>query len=838
MARDAAGVKKAPVSGVYDESQIKVLRSMEAVRKRPGMYIGDTTPRGLHHLVWEIVDNAIDEAMAGRCDMISLTIHADGSATVVDNGDGIPVGIHPTEKISTLEVVFCQLHAGGKFDHGVYKVSGGLHGVGASVVNALSEWMEVEVCREGKVYAMKFERGVMTSELKQIGTRKRTGTKVTFMPDGEIFPDIGFRYEQMASRLRELAYLNEGVMIKLKDEREEKEDAFQYKQGLVAFVKHLNEGKQTLHRPIEIHREDPETLLQLDLVIQYNDSYVESVFSFANNINTLEGGAHLSGFRSALTRTMNYYARNAKLLKNEGTPSGDDLREGLTALISVKVPEPQFEGQTKTKLGNSEVETFVTQAVNELLGTWLEEHPTEAKRIVHKGAQAMQAREAARKARDLTRRKGALSSASMPGKLADCRSKDRETTELFLVEGDSAGGPAKQGRNSAIQAILPLKGKIINVEKARLDRILNFEQIQNIISAVGCGIGIDEFNIDKLRYGKIIIMTDADVDGSHIRALLLTFFFRYMRPLITEKHIFIAQAPLFLITKKKQKKYVLNEIEMRQTLNEWGLDGTALQVRDVSTKAKAAKPEVVQEFKGAKLAELMKLLEELSDKGTILRRRGLTLQDLLARRKGNKLPSHWLVLDGQNVFCYSAAEYEALLDENKESVLEDEEGEDNGNGNGKVEPSARARRIQKWAELHEVKAIEELIGKLEVLGLDMEDYFAHREELVTGEKAPAKFVLVNEDYVCELDNIAQIPEGVKTIGGRGVEIKRFKGLGEMNADQLWETTMDPERRVLLRITDEEAEEAERMFSLLMGEDVERRRNFIETHAAQVKNLDV
>ncbi len=366
MADDAAAVKKSPHDGVYDESQIKVLRGMEAVRKRPGMYIGDTTPRGLHHLVWEIVDNAIDEAMAGRCDTIALTIHADGSATVVDNGDGIPVGIHPTEKISTLEVVFCQLHAGGKFDHGVYKVSGGLHGVGASVVNALSEWMEVEVCREGKVYAMKFERGVMTSELKQIGTRQRTGTKVTFMPDGEIFPDIGFRYEQMASRLRELAYLNEGVTIKLKDEREEKEDVFQYKQGLVAFVKHLNEGKQTLHRPIEIHREDPETLLQLDLVIQYNDSYAESVFSFANNINTLEGGAHLSGFRSALTRTMNYYARNAKLLKNGETPSGDDLREGLTALISVKGPEPQFEGQTKTKLGNSEVETFVTQAVTPL----------------------------------------------------------------------------------------------------------------------------------------------------------------------------------------------------------------------------------------------------------------------------------------------------------------------------------------------------------------------------------------------------------------------------------------------------------------------------------------
>ncbi|MHC4982150.1 MAG: ATP-binding protein [Planctomycetota bacterium] len=435
MAKDAAKTKKkASGKGVYDESKIKVLRGLEAVRRRPGMYIGDTTPRGLQHLVWEILDNAIDEAMAGRCKNISVTIHPDESCTITDDGIGIPVGPHPTEKISTLEVVFCHLHAGGKFDHGVYRVSGGLHGVGASVVNALSEWMEVEVSRDGDVYRMEFERGKKVAELKKIGHRKRSGTRVKFRADPEIFPDISFRYEVLVARLRELAYLNEGVCIKLTDERTGKEEEFEFKNGLQAFVEHLNEGKQRIHKPIVIHKEDKQSMLIADIVLQYNDGYSETIFSFANNINTVEGGTHLSGFKSALTRTVNYYARSAKLLKNakDGTmPVGDDLREGLTAIVSVKVPEPQFEGQTKTKLGNSEVEGFVTQAVNEQLGAWLEEHPTEAKRVVNKAVQAMQARGAARKARELTRRKGALSSGSLPGKLAQCRSKDVATTELY-----------------------------------------------------------------------------------------------------------------------------------------------------------------------------------------------------------------------------------------------------------------------------------------------------------------------------------------------------------------------------------------------------------------------
>ena len=832
MAKDTAQVGSQNKQNVYDESKIKVLRGLEAVRKRPSMYIGDTTPRGLHHLVWEIVDNAIDEAMAGRCKTISVRIHPDESCTVSDDGIGIPVGPHPTEKISTLEVVFCRLHAGGKFDHGVYKVSGGLHGVGASVVNALSEWMDVEVCRDGHVYRMEFERGKKTSDLKKIGQRKRSGTKVTFRADPDIFPDTAFRYEVLVTRLRELAYLNDGICIKLKDKRSDKEETFQYNKGLQAFVQHLNENKNALHRPVVIHKEDEQTRLVADIVLQYTDGYAETVFSFANNINTVEGGTHLSGFRSAVTRTLNYYARSAKLLKgngkNSGSPSGDDIREGLTAVVSVKVPDPQFEGQTKTKLGNSEVEGFVMQAVNEQLGAWMEEHPTEAKRVVNKSVQAMQAREAARKARDLTRRKGALSSGSLPGKLADCRSKDVGSTELFLVEGDSAGGPAKQGRDSAVQAILPLRGKVINVEKARLDRILNFPEIQKIISALGCGIGEDEFDLSKLRYGKIIIMTDADVDGSHIRTLLLTFFYRHMKPLITGGRIFIAQPPLYLVSRKRHKEYVLDERRMQTSLINLGLTGTRLEVRQTARR----KPNTLKSFTGAKLAELVAILDQLSERVRIIERRGLGFARLMARRRDGKLPTHWILLNGHNVFCHSAEEYEEVLTRHGVGLAEDEE-DDNGNGG-----SAAGGRIQRRAELHEARDIEKLFAKLETRGLSPDDYLGVREELVTGEKVPAKYVLINEDATVELDNVAAIAPGVRGLGGKGIEIKRFKGLGEMNADELWETTMDPTRRVLLRIKAEEAEEAERMFTLLMGDNVENRRNFIEEHALDVKNLDV
>jgi DNA gyrase subunit B len=819
----------------YGEGQIKVLKGLEAVRKRPGMYIGDTTTRGLHHLVWEIVDNAIDEAMAGRCSQIAVTVHPDDSVTIADDGIGIPVGPHPTEKISTLEVVFCQLHAGGKFDHGAYKVSGGLHGVGASVVNALSEWLEVEVCREGEVYQMSFERGHKKSDLKKVGKRKKSGTKVTFLPDEEIFPDCAMRYEVLAGRLKELAYLNEGVCIKLKDERNEKEEVFEFKKGLVAFVTALNEDKTTLHKPIIITHEDPESKLVCDVVLQYHDGYNETLFSFANNINTLEGGTHLSGFRSALTRTMNYHAKNSKMLKGEKSPSGDDLREGLTAVVSVKVPDPQFEGQTKTKLGNSEVETFVTQTVNTQLSAWLEEHPADAKRIINKGVQAMQAREAARKARDLTRRKGALTSGSLPGKLADCRSKDRDSTEVFLVEGDSAGGSAKQGRNSDNQAILPLRGKILNVEKARLDKILNFNEIQTIISAMGCGIGDDEFDLTKRRYNKVIIMTDADVDGSHIRTLLLTFFFRHMKPLITGGHIFVAQPPLYLVSRKRKKEYVRDERQMRATLMKLGLDGTRLEIRDHSS----GQADVIASFHGADLRDLAEILDALSDKIHILERRGLSFEEIMANRgDAGQLPTHWVVLSGRNLFFHSQDEYDAFMAKRAEKLLAEEEDGTNGDDEPDEAEAANLRRVQKRAELHEVREITRQIDKLKHRGLSIEDYFLKREESVTGELAPAKYVLVTEDDEVELENVSDIVPGIRTVGGGGLEIKRFKGLGEMNADELWETTMDPERRVLMRIRAEEAEEAERMFSLLMGDNVERRRQFIEDHALDVKNIDV
>ncbi|MBN1943853.1 MAG: DNA topoisomerase (ATP-hydrolyzing) subunit B [Phycisphaerae bacterium] len=827
---------RTPANGKYDEAQIKVLKGLEAVRKRPGMYIGDTTTRGLHHLVWEIVDNAIDEAMAGRCSNISVAVHPDDSVTVTDDGVGIPVGIHPTEHVSTLEVVFCQLHAGGKFDHGVYKVSGGLHGVGASVVNALSEWLEVEVCRDGEVYQMVFERGKKKSDLKKVGKRKKSGTKVTFRPDGEMFPDISVRYEVLSTRLRELAYLNEGVCIKLTDERSEKEDVFQYNKGLLAFVQHLNEDKSALSRPIRITKEDPESRLTCDIVLQYNDGYNESVFSFANNINTIEGGTHLSGFRSALTRTMNAHAKKANLLKNEKNPSGDDLREGLTAVVSVKVPEPQFEGQTKTKLGNNEVEGFVTQAVNEQLGAWLEEHPSDARRMVNKTLQAMQAREAARKARDLTRRKGALSSGSLPGKLADCRSKDMQTTEVFLVEGDSAGGSAKQGRDSNTQAILPLRGKILNVEKARLDKILNFNEIQVIISAMGTGIGEDEFNLEKRRYNKVIIMTDADVDGSHIRTLLLTFFFRHMKPLIAGGHVFVAQPPLYLVTRKKHKEYVRDEGQMRKTLAKLGLEGTTLEIRDTTRPDL----EVIFSFSGAKLAELLNLLDELAEKIRILERRGLSFDLLMDNRtKEGQLPTHWILMSGKNIFFPSQAKYDEFMAKRADKLVDEEDNGENGNGQADDEDAqANLRRVQKRAELHEVRDIENIIGKLKAFGISIEDYFLEREESVTGELAPAKYALRNEGELVEIENVAGIAPGIRDLGARDMEIKRFKGLGEMNAEELWETTMDPQRRVLLRVRAEEAEEAERMFSLLMGDNVERRRQFIEENALNVKNLDV
>lgn len=859
-------VPSTPSSGPqnYDESTIKVLEGVEHVRKRPGMYIGDTTSRGLHHLIWEIVDNSIDEAMAGFCRSILVKINADGSCSVVDDGRGIPVGIHPTEKVPTVEVVFAKLGAGGKFEHdgnSAYKVSGGLHGVGASVVNALSEWLEVEVSRDGNVYHMEFERGRKASDLRIIGPAATTGTKVTFKPDAAIFPDTEFKFEILQKRLRELAYLNEGIRLIVEDERANKREEFCFQNGLVEYVRFLNEGKTLLHPdPIFFRKEDPDTGLILELAMQYNDGPSETIESFANNINTHEGGTHLSGFKTALTGTINRYA-DAHQLRGEHRPIGEDVREGLIAVVSVKLREPQFEGQTKTKLGNSEVEGFVTQVVNERLGAFLEENPKVARAIVQKAITAANAREAARKARELTRRKNALEGNSLPGKLADCRSNSKEDTELFLVEGDSAGGSAKQGRDSNLQAILALRGKLLNVEKASLVKILDHEEICTIISALGCGIR-DDFNVDERRYGKVIIMTDADVDGSHIRTLLLTFFFRHMQELIRAGRVFVAQPPLYQVTRKDKVEYVLNDRVMKQTLIDLGLDGTQLVIRDPETL------ETQRTLEGDELRRVAELLGKVEESVRILERRGIPLAHFLERRDAaGRLPQFLVVVGGEERFFHSADERDEYLRRARlvvqtdlppapaaaptaapdaavlhEPVARPDSGESAPLPDKPVPPSAADStpgvRVQKNTELHEVRDLERTFAALAAYGLLLDDYLLTQEESVSGEKLPTKFLLVNDGVSHEVAGVGQILNEICRIGRTGITIKRFKGLGEMNADELWETTLDPARRTLLRVTLEEAGEAERLFSILMGEDVERRRQFIEEHALEVKNLDV
>ncbi len=826
----------------YDESMIRVLEGIEHVRTRPGMYIGDTTARGLHHLIWEIVDNSIDEAMAGYCKTILVKINADGSCTVVDDGRGIPVGIHPTEKIPTVEVVFAKLGAGGKFEHGgsaAYKVTGGLHGVGASVVNALAEWLEVEVSREGKVFHMEFERGKKSSDLRPIGLAEKTGTKVTFKPDNQIFPDIEFKYEVLQKRARELAYLNEGLHLVIEDERSGKRDEFRFEDGLVQYVKFLNEGKTTLQvEPIYFKKEDLETGLITEVAMQHNDGYNETIESFANNINTHEGGTHLSGFKTALTGTINRYAEANGLLKDH-RPSGDDVREGLIAIISVKVREPQFEGQTKTKLGNSEVEGFVASAVNERLGAFFEENPKAARAIFEKSMQAYEAREAARKARELTRRKNVLEGNSLPGKLSDCRSRSNEDTELFLVEGDSAGGSAKQGRDSNVQAILALRGKLLNVEKATLIKMLGHEEIRTIISALGCGIR-DDFNIDKRRYGKIVIMTDADVDGSHIRTLLLTFFFRHMQELIRAGRIFVAQPPLYQITRRKKVDYVLNDRVMKQTLTDLGLDGTQLAIRDADTA------EETRRLAGDELRRVVELLTKLEEIVKIIERRGINFASFLERRDAHgHLPQYRVVVGGEEKFFHTADERDEylrraqLIVQSEVPAMPAAPPADGLPTPIVPDPAELAlNRLHKNTELHEVKELERLFVSLEQHGLLIDDYFLTQEESVAGEKLPTKFLLVSDSTTTEVAGVGAILSEILKLGRHGIEIKRFKGLGEMNAEELWETTLDPAARVLFRVTLEEAGEAERLFSILMGEDVERRRQFIEEHALEVKNLDV
>jgi len=807
----------------YDASSIKILGGVDAVRKRPDMYIGDRSLEGLHHLVQELLDNSVDEVLAGYCDNIIVHIQPDGSCTVDDNGRGIPVEEHKEAKVSALQVVLTTLHAGGKFDDASYKVAGGLHGVGASVVNALSEWLEADVYREGRHYHFECRRGIASGAVQDVGPTDRRGTRISFSPDEQIFGDIEFSYETLLKRVREIAYLNAGLQITLRDDRENKKEVFRFEEGIRAFVRHLNEGKELLHsNAIYLTREDAEVRMGCEIAMQYNDGFTENVLAFANNIRNIDGGTHLSGFKTALTRTMNYYAKSNNLLKDGQVTTGDDLREGLTAVVAVRLAEPHFEGQTKVRLSNPEIGSFVETTVNEQLGHFLEEHPAEARRILTKAIQAAAAREAARKARELTRRKGALGSANLPGKLWDCASTEKSNTEIFIVEGDSAGGSAKAGRDRNIQAILPLKGKILNVEKARIEKMLAHDEIRTIISALGTGIGDDDFDLLKCRYNKIILMTDADIDGAHIRTLLLTFFFRHLPQLLTNNMVYIAQPPLYELTLKGKSKpeYILTEPQMRKRMINRALEGTELVIRNSHDGGQGRK------IADKQLAELVKMLADVERNVIILGRRGIKFEDFVrAYYDPSKtgLPLFRICVENQHDLYYTKAEYEKRLEELAER----------GSAAAGEEEGVLAE------ELHEAARINQITAQLkQQFGLDLQDFLLKPAKSVSGEPVPTKFRLVRGEDQYDVASLSEICSAVRQIGGKGCEIKRFKGLGEMNAEQLWETTMNPATRVLLRIAVDDAGEADRLFSILMGDDVEERRNFIRDHALEVQNLDV
>jgi DNA gyrase subunit B len=833
----------------YDAAQIDKLEGLEAVRKRPGMYIGDPDERGLHHMVFEVLDNSIDEHLAGYCTKIEVAVHVDGSVSVRDNGRGIPVDMHPKFKMPAVELVLTNLHAGGKFGQGAYKYSGGLHGVGAKCVNALSDWFKVEVSRDGKVYAMGFERGKTTQKLEVIGevkSKKNTGTLITFLPDPTIFTiTTEFKFERLGSRLRELAFLNPGLEITLTDERGDsaKKETFFYKHGIEEFVKQLGENKQVIHpKPVVLSRQRDEVFV--DVVLQYNDSYNDQILPFANSIPNPDGGTHLTGFRTALTKAVNQYAKSNSLLKDKDPAiSGDDVREGLICVLSIKLPNPRFESQTKVKLVNTEIDGIVNSVVYDGLMTFFDQNPPIAKRIFDKVLTAARAREAARKARE-TIRKGALTGGGLPGKLADCSERDPDLTELYIVEGDSAGGSAKQGRDRRYQAILPIRGKLINVEKARLDQALKNTEIQSMITAIGTGIGKpkdentakDEasFDITKLRYGRIIIMTDADVDGSHIRTLLLTFFYRQMTELVRAGKIYIAQPPLYQIKRKKREEYVDDDIQLNKIL-------ISLGAEDVRLKNLADD----KELSAAQLKDILESLERLAKLSESVRRHGGDFESFLAERdaKSGKLPAYLVkVRDGNEEsvrYFHDQREVRDYHEENLDLNLFDAEM-----GQQELLPLAAVpvksngggvRRRAKLVELHESATIQKIIAELARKGLKVDHYAASDHpifELIEGEG--------EKGTVHPLFSIPEIHQKIVEIGRRGVQIKRFKGLGEMNAKELFSTTMDPEKRKLLKVdlNDDNAVDADKMFTILMGDVVEPRRQFIEDNALNVRNLDV
>jgi DNA gyrase subunit B len=836
---------------IYDASLIDKLEGLEAVRKRPGMYIGDPDERGLHHCVFEVLDNSIDEHLAGFCTRIDVAIHIDGSVSVRDNGRGIPVDIHPKFHIPAIELVLTNLHAGGKFGQGAYKFSGGLHGVGAKCVNALSEWFKAEVTRDGKIYYIAFSQGKTTRKLEVIGeiqNKQLSGTLVTFLPDPEIFTiTTEFKFDILATRLRELAFLNKGLEITLIDERVDpaRRETFLYRQGIPQFVRELGETKQLIHPdPIvisgmrEFEVDDKPELSFVDVVLQYTDSYTEQIQCFANSIPNADGGMHLEGFKAGLTNALKNYAKNNNLVKEKDPDiTGEDLREGLVCVLSVKLTNPRFSSQTKSKLVNNEIKPVVQSVTYEGVSRYCEENPAIAKKIIDKCLMAARAREAARKAREAVR-KTALTGGGLPGKLSDCSERDAERTELYIVEGDSAGGSAKQGRDRRFQAILPIRGKLLNVEKARLDRVLQNQEIQTMITAIGTGIGDGEgegsFNIEKLRYGKIIIMTDADVDGSHIRTLLLTFFYRQMPELVRRGHIYIAQPPLYQIKRKKREEYVEDDTQLNRILISLGAE--EVRLRNIHDD---------KEFTEAQLNEILELLERLSKLSDSVRKHGGDFEEYLSHRNNESgaLPEYMVIIreGNQEYIKYFPDEtsLKQFADENQDLQLYEEQAADDAevplpssqNGNTLPHLRRRARRV----ELHESNAIFKIFQELNKRGLQIGHYSANEEpifELVDGEGQRANSIPIS--------SIPKILVMVKEIGRRGVQIKRFKGLGEMNAKELFSTTMDPARRKLLQVelNENNAVEADKMFTILMGDIVEPRRAFIEDNALNVRNLDV